>query len=131
MQRLSASRGALGEGMVVVNEGPDAYVMEDNRIRLEPGEALACVGVAEMWQGGGTILYRMTKEEAETWASDVHNAPIRLEAGRPSLDKKRRVFHVTTRGTEFRASVEWEEECDLPETFRKSQRRNFLWESSQ
>ncbi len=112
MNQVRASRGWLGEGCVVINEGPDVYVMEDNRIRLEPGEALACVAVPEFWQGsarGGSFLYRMTREEAEAWAHDASLPPHRIGPAGQLEDSSRRLFHAYTEGTEYRASVRVEE----------------------
>lgn len=109
MQQVRASRGALGEGHVVINEGPDAYVMEDNRIRLEPGEALACVAVPEMWQGGGTILYRMSREEAEAWVRDASLPPHKVVGPdyQEIEDSPRILNRAYTEGTDFRAPIKW------------------------
>ncbi len=131
MKQIRASRGALGEGHVVINEGPDPYVMEDNRIRLEPGEALACVAVPEFWQGsasGGSFLYKMSREEAEAWAHDASKPPHRVGPAGQNEDEPRVLHRVYTEGTDYRAPVKW-----VQETFKdgtpwgfESHRTNFI-----
>ena len=123
MKQIRADRGALGEGCVVINEGPDAYVMEDNRIRLEPGEALACVAASEIWQTGGSILYKMSREEAERWSRD-HLVPPH-----PKPDDKlpRKLYRAYTEGTHYRAPIRFiKEDLDMSEGLRTSHRTNFI-----
>jgi len=106
MKQLRADRGALGDGIAVINEGPDAYVMEDNRIRLEPGEALACVAVPEFGPMNSAFLYRMSREEAEAWVHNRSTPPHR----NPDDDKARRLYRAYTHGTGHRAPISWIEE---------------------
>lgn len=123
MEQIRADRGALGEGCVVINEGPDAYVMEDNRIRLEPGESLACVAVPNFGPMNSAYLYRMSREEAEKWARDRSLPPHR----KPDNNGRRRLFRAYTEGTDYRAPVRFvEEDINDPKRTLTIYRTNFI-----